>query len=443
MLQDGVRTPGFTVETPPPHMENAGGIPLKVAMISVHGDPLVPNSELGSDGKGGQNVYVREVGKELAKLNCDITWFTRSEAPDQVGVIDISPTLRCQYIVAGPQEHINRDFLFTHLDCFIAQIDASKFDCVFTNYWLSGYVGLRLGRPQLHVHHSLGQLKYERLEMPEIGPTRLTVEKLLNKYVACMVHQTDSEIKLCESTNPVLIKAGINTDRYEQCDPTAARQELGFDESTINVLFAGRFASQKGVPYVIEAMKSTDVPFKFRLIGNYKGSEFEHLVAENPQFDFVGQQPPEMLALYMVASDILIMPSLYEPFGIVAIEGMASKCSLIVSATGGLDEIVEEGVTGLKIPPGDANAIRVAFERLAASPDLRRRLSENAHVNAMSAYSWKGTAIKIRQQLERIVYCNPVPANRIFTPAVQPAHNKGASADLTDVGLASKRSYVG
>ncbi|XP_013419121.1 uncharacterized protein LOC106179867 [Lingula anatina] len=377
--------------------------PKRVAMISVHGNPLVPDSELGSDGKGGQNVYVREVGKQLSKLGFDVTWFTRSESPEEVGVVTLSPTLRCQYIVSGPQEHINRDFLFPYLDDFISQIDTSKFDCAFTNYWLSGYVGLRLGLPQLHVHHSLGSQKYEREPMPDIGPTRLKVEEAINKNADCMVHQTVSEVESCKATNPILIKAGINTDRFASLDLKESKKQLGFRHDTINVLFAGRFATQKGIPYAIEAMKKTKVPHRFRLVGNYKGSDYEYLVKENTQFEFLGQKTPDELSTYMAASDILIMPSLYEPFGIVAIEAMAAGCCMIVTSVGGLDEIVQDGVHGCKVPPGDAEAIRNAFEKLACNRDRVRKTGEDNRKFAIQKYSWSATATRIGQMLDRIV----------------------------------------
>ncbi len=77
--------------------------PVRIAMISVHGNPLVPPEELGTDGKGGQNVYVRHVGEGLAAAGCDVTWFTRSESQSEVGIVEINASLRCRYIIAGPQ----------------------------------------------------------------------------------------------------------------------------------------------------------------------------------------------------------------------------------------------------------------------------------------------------------------------------------------------------
>lgn len=412
--------------------------PIRVAMISVHGNPLVPDTELGSDGKGGQNIYVREVGKELSKLNCDVTWFTRSESTNEVGVVELSPTLRCQYIVAGPQVHINRDFLFQHLEQFSKQINTGKFDVLLTNYWLSGYVGLTLGRrsglPQAHIHHSLGVLKYEHTDMPDIGPIRLKVEELLNKRVDLMIHQTDVEAALCKATNPTLIKAGIDTDRFQSMSKLAAKAQLGFRNDVFNVLYVGRFAHQKGVPFAIEALKESEVPHTFRLIGNTSG--MVDMVAENPQCNFLGPKTPEEVAIYMSASDILIMPSLYEPFGIVAIEAMAAGCCLIVTATGGLNEIVEDGVNGFKVPPGDAVAIREAFETMVADPAAMEKMHLTNIQQALDEYSWVSTANKIRFELKVLL-------ERITARGRPPTITKPDCSDMKYItGSTEHQSYA-
>ncbi|XP_072043110.1 D-inositol 3-phosphate glycosyltransferase-like [Amphiura filiformis] len=375
-------------------------------MISVHGNPLVPDYDLGSDGKGGQNVYVREVGKELSKLNCDVTWLTRSESPREVGTINLSSTLRCQYIIAGPQEHINRDLLFQYLEEFIEEIDGSKYDVLLTNYWLSGFVGLLLqmkyGLMQAHIHHSLGAVKYKHVNMPSIGPMRLHIEDLINKHVNCMIHQTSSEVKMCSSTNPTIIKPGINTARFQKLDRNTAKSVLGFDEDVINVLYAGRFASQKGIQFALDALNSSKVPHRFRLIGNkHDKSGTLDLTSSDPRVEFLGSKTPDELALYMAGSDILVMPSLYEPFGIVAIEAMAAGCCLIVSATGGLDEIVEHGVNGFKVPPGDAKSIQEAFEVMAADSSMRAAMHAT-NVEEAKQHSWQETASQIRQELSMI-----------------------------------------
>lgn len=112
--------------------------PLQLAIISIAGNPLDPPSQLSMCGKGGQSPYVREVGKHLSNLGFNVTIFTRSESPKDVGEVILSPTLRVKYIVAGPQHHIHRDEKYYHLDNFTSQINKAEFDAVFSNYWLSG-----------------------------------------------------------------------------------------------------------------------------------------------------------------------------------------------------------------------------------------------------------------------------------------------------------------
>ncbi|XP_072046963.1 D-inositol 3-phosphate glycosyltransferase-like [Amphiura filiformis] len=381
---------------------------LRVAMISVHGNPLVHDHELGSDGKGGQNVYVREVGKTLSELNCDVTWLTRSESPQEVGTVNLSSTLRCQYIVAGPQEHINRDLLFQYLEEFSEQIDGSKYDVLLTNYWLSGFVGLRLhekyGLLQAHIHHSLGAVKYKHVNMPSIGPVRLHIEDLINKRVACIIHQTETELQNCNSANPTIIKPGINTTRFRELDRTTAKSVLGLDDNVINVLYAGRFAPQKGIQFALDALNNSTVPHIFRLIGNKSGAL--DITSSDPRVEFLGSKTQDALALYMAASDILVMPSLYEPFGIVAIEAMATGCCLIVSATGGLNEIVKHGVNGFKVPPGNAKAIQEAFEAMSADSSMRA-VMHATNMEEAKQYSWQATASQIRQELLVIATVSP------------------------------------
>ena len=344
------------------------------------------------------------MGRELSNLNCDVTWFTRSESPSEVGVVNLSSTLRCQYVVAGPQQHINTDGLFTHLEEFTKHVDASKFDIVLTNYWLSGFVGLLLnlkyGLPQAHIHHSLGVMKYKHVNMPTIGPTRLQIEDLINNRVQCMIHQTDSEWNICKSANPTLIRPGVNVERFQNIDRKKARSILGFEDGIINVLYAGRFAHQKGIQFAVDELASSNVPHKFRLIGSSTCGDLE-VSSSDPHVEFLGSKPQNELALYMAASDVLIMPSLYEPFGIVAIEAMAAGCCLIVSAVGDLNEIVKHGTNGLKVPPGNAEAICAAFEKMASDPSMRDDI-RTTNIKEAALYSWRITASQIRQEFSHI-----------------------------------------
>jgi glycogen(starch) synthase len=98
-------------------------------------------------------------------------------------------------------------------------------------------------------------------------------------------------------------------------------------------------------------------------------------------------------ALYNYA-ELAVFPSLYEPFGIVALEGMATKTPVVVSDTGGLREIVKHEKNGLLFPPGDGNALARQIIRLLKESGLAKRLAENAYHYVLRDYTWSGVAQK-------------------------------------------------
>jgi glycosyltransferase involved in cell wall biosynthesis len=84
----------------------------------------------------------------------------------------------------------------------------------------------------------------------------------------------------------------------------------------------------------------------------------------------------------MKAIDILAVPSWMEPFGRVAVEGMAAGCAVVGTAAGGLPEIITDGIDGILVPPKDVDALTTALYRLAAQPDLRRVLTKEGACTA-------------------------------------------------------------
>jgi 1,4-alpha-glucan branching enzyme len=86
---------------------------------------------------------------------------------------------------------------------------------------------------------------------------------------------------------------------------------------------------------------------------------------------------------------MLIVPSLYEPFGIVALEGMMAEKPVIVSKTGGLVSIVEEDYTGLYFHPGDVHELADQIEKLIKKPQLGKWLGKNAKHIVKEKYSWE------------------------------------------------------
>ena len=110
---------------------------------------------------------------------------------------------------------------------------------------------------------------------------------------------------------------------------------------------------------------------------------------------FLGKRAQETLPYYYSAADILIMPSHYESFGMVALEAMSCGTPVIASQVGGLAFLVQDGITGFVVPGGDPAALARTLTQLIQQPELRARLGQQASEYA-SWYSWDKIVARIR-----------------------------------------------
>ena len=113
---------------------------------------------------------------------------------------------------------------------------------------------------------------------------------------------------------------------------------------------------------------------------------------------FTGFVDEETLLKLQCCADVSVVPSLFEPFGIVALEAMAAKSPVVVSDTGGLGEIVEHDVTGAKVYPNNTESLAWGITKVLLDENYRNSLRENAYRRIQEKYDWD----KIAQQTERI-----------------------------------------
>jgi D-inositol-3-phosphate glycosyltransferase len=104
--------------------------------------------------------------------------------------------------------------------------------------------------------------------------------------------------------------------------------------------------------------------------------------------DATGFVPPDELGAYYERAAVVCVPSRREGYGMVAREAMARARPVVATAVGGLADAVEDGLTGLLVPPADPTALRAAIEELLADPGLRAELGANARRRAEECYSW-------------------------------------------------------
>lgn len=153
------------------------------------------------------------------------------------------------------------------------------------------------------------------------------------------------------------------------------------DARVRELIFVGRLVSDKGASLLVEAMKLLGTKPRLTIVGD--GPErvnLESQVADRElqsQVEFAGARGGEHLAQLLRQHEILVVPSLWqEPFGIVALEGIACGCVVIGSAGGGLAEAI--GPCGITFPNGDAPSLARAIACLLADPAERERIRQNA-----------------------------------------------------------------
>ena len=401
------------------------------ALISVHGDPAAP---IGEEGSGGQNVYVREVGTALAGLGCQIDMFTRRQDPDQAAIVHHAPGCRTIRLDAGPASYIHRNELFQYLPAYVeAWLDFQKkegttYELLHTNYWLSAWVGMQLKAhlkiPQVHTYHSIGAVKFKTTgESPEIAQTRLEVEKNLLEQADCVVstspHEEADLRKLVSKKGTVrIIPCGTDTQRYGLVDRAQAREQLGLEPDMPMVAYVGRFDPRKGIDTLIRAWaKLSDLSASlasdpapkgqvYIVGGSRPGSaddeettRLKSLVKElglEETIIFTGRVSDADLLLYYAAANVCVIPSHYEPFGLVALEAMASGTPVIASDVGGLKYTVRPQVTGLLVPPKDPDALAEALTQVFAQPEQWQRYGVAAQKHVQEVFSWSGVAAQLK-----------------------------------------------
>ncbi|HEY9671062.1 MAG TPA: glycosyltransferase family 1 protein [Waterburya sp.] len=396
-----------------------------IALISVHGDPAV---EIGKEEAGGQNVYVRQVGEALAKQGWHVDMFTRCANAEQPKIVEHGPRCRTIRLVAGPEEFVPRDEIFGYASTFVEEVlkfqqqSGIQYSLVHTNYWISSWVGMELKKrqplKQVHTYHSLGAVKYKSVNtIPLIASTRLAVEKAVLETAERIVATSPQEKEHMRSLvstkgNIDIIPCGTDIRRFGSLTKEAARAAIGIDPEALMVFYVGRFDERKGIETLVRAVGQSQLRGnqKLKLVigggsrpGQSDGIErerIEGIVAELGMTEittFPGRIGDDLLPAYYTAADVCVVPSHYEPFGLVAIEAMACGTPVVASDVGGLQFTVVPEQTGLLASPKDEAAFATAIDRILSDAEWRNQLGKNARARVESKFSWDGVANQLSE----------------------------------------------
>jgi glycosyltransferase involved in cell wall biosynthesis len=198
-----------------------------------------------------------------------------------------------------------------------------------------------------------------------------------------------------------VIYNGVDTARFRKVKSNI-KDRLGCEFLSLTVC---RLLPQKGVKYLISAVRDIEDDFKAVIVGRgpcYK--ELKSLVKKfglEKRVELVTDPlTEERLIEYYSASDFFILPSLWEPFGIVLIESMACGCPVIATNVGGIPEIVTSDC-GILVSPRSPKEIAIAANKLIGDKNLRRRLSKNARERVEKYFDFDLIAEKVEQSYRR------------------------------------------
>lgn len=392
----------------------------RVAVISLHANPL---DRAGQRNAGGLNVYVRALSQALARQDVQVDIFTRRVESDTPDVIDLAPGVRVVQIDAGPLELLPPDDLLPFVPLFTAGVVAFAgvrepvYDLVHSHYWLSGLTALRLRRrwrvPAVHMFHTLAQIKRRVAGTwsPADQRRALLEQQVLSGVDVVVAANALEAAQLRELYNAAktrihAIPCGVDLSLFSPRDRASARAELKLPSGAPIVLAAARIESLKDLGTAVRAagllpefgIDDAHIVITGGPVTGQAGvREVERLRALaadgglGDRLHMVGAVPQHTLPLYMAAADVVLVPSLYESFGMVALEALACGRPVVASAVGGLQLTVHDGENGYLAPVGDAPAFAERAAMVLRNPMLAQCMSARARRSA-EPYAWAAIA---------------------------------------------------
>ncbi|MQA12920.1 MAG: glycosyltransferase [Pseudonocardiaceae bacterium] len=210
--------------------------------------------------------------------------------------------------------------------------------------------------------------------------------------------------------------------RVGRADLETARLRHAPDGAPL-LLFCGRLEWEKGVHDLLAALpRIRSMHPGTRLVIAGDGRHATQLVEQARRLrvrravDFCGHLPDARLPALLAAADAVVLPSRYEPFGLVALEAAAAGAPLVASTTGGLGEVVRDGETGLAFTPGDVDGLARAVRAVLDRPTAARRRAGAARRRLGTDFDWDTIAAATARRYARARQRSPVPLGRPKIP---------------------------
>jgi len=373
---------------------------------------------------GGAGVHVEYLSRELSRLMpVEVRSFGDQEVSDprlsvhgtQIDTSGYTCSKGLASVFGAAQRSLN--FNTRHIDA----------DVVHCHTWYTHLGGimakLNYGIPLVITVHSLEPLRPWKREQLGGGYdfscwVERTAIEMADAVIAVSEETRNDVLKLfhVDPTKVHIIYNGIDPVEYQKVDPTPALQKYGINPDKPYVLFVGRITRQKGIVYLVNAIRHMDPGFQVVLCAGAPdtpeiAAEMKAAVAaasSNREGIFWIDEMVDKKSVIQLYSgaDVFCCPSIYEPFGIINLEAMACETPVVGSAIGGIPEVVVHDQTGYLVPvaqlhkspftplqPEDfSKDLAQQINRLMANPARRAAFGKAGRQRAVDIFSWASIA---------------------------------------------------
>lgn len=383
------------------------------------------------------NVYVRELVRSLGRRGVGVDVFTRSQNEHVPHVLhDLGYGNRVVHVPSGPEHPLPKDELPNYLTNYVSWIKdfteskGLKYNVIHSHYWLSGEAAMSLredwGSPFIQMFHTLGEMKNQVARSPDevASPARLASERRLLGEADRIIASTEAELAQFrwlyrQDTDKVeIIEPGVDISHFYPIPADEAREFVNVRDDRRIILFVGRIEPLKGLDSLLNAIALLDRrgqdDLHLMVIGGEPDADPEEITVEMnrlqemtrelrlvDQVTFLGKRDQDVLQYFYSAAEIVVMPSHYESFGLVALEAMACGTPVVASETGGLVYLVKDGETGLHVPTAEPQALADKLQHLLENEAELRRLGQQAAKYA-SGFEWGRVADRMINVYEEL-----------------------------------------
>lgn len=386
---------------------------MRILILSWEYPPLI---------EGGLARHVRKLAENLVSLGVDVHVLTRGDesAADEQEIAGVHV-----HRVREPSrprdlgefvtwiEHMNTDML----SAGVALGERFDFDVVHGHDWLVASAGdhlaKHLGCPLVMTIHATEYGRHQgwvdKHPQSHIHGVEKWIVNRADAVIACSSYMREhiADIYAVDEGDVEVIPNGIDPgDLQPVGDLDEMRASFAAPDELL-VLLVGRLVYEKGFQFALEAL-----PGLIERVGNVRfivagsGTHEAELKAQAESLGlmrhgtFVGWIGDDVLhSLYRIA-DLTVVPSIYEPFGLVALEAMASGCPCLVADTGGLREVVPNEDVGLRFRSRDPESLAEMAERVLTDSELRERLVTEAGEHVLT-FDWLDVAKQTQSLYER------------------------------------------